>query len=106
MEMRKLKGKLLEHKKTYKNCAYILKCSVTTVNNKMQGKIPFDCWEAERISEWLGFSDSEKIDIFLIKILHNMQENMLNNKGRRRRVWKEKKKSHVRAWLSKIITIQ
>ena len=64
MEMRKLKGKLLEHGKTYKDCAYVLGCSVTTVSNKMQGKIPFDCWEAERISEWLGFSDSEKIDIF------------------------------------------
>ncbi len=64
MEMRKLKGKLIENKKTYRDCAQVLGCSITTVNNKMQGKIPFDCWEAERISDWLGLTDSEKIDIF------------------------------------------
>lgn len=27
----------------------------------MQGKVPCDCWKAEKISEWLGFSDLENI---------------------------------------------
>lgn len=62
--MRKLKGKLIENKKTYRDCAQVLGCSITTVNNKMQGKIPFDCWEAEKISNWLELTDSEKIEIF------------------------------------------
>lgn len=64
MEMSKLKGKLTERKKSYKDCAKMLGCSVTTINNKMQGRIPFDCWEAAQISEWLGLSSDECINIF------------------------------------------
>lgn len=74
MKVQKLKGKLREKEKTYKDCAKVLGCSVTTVSNKMQGKIPFDCWEAEQISNWLHLTNMERVDIFLSKDLHDMQE--------------------------------
>lgn len=46
--MKKLKGKLLGQGKTYKECAYVLGCPVTTISNKLQGKVPCDCWKAEK----------------------------------------------------------
>lgn len=65
MNLPRLKGKFVEHNKTYSDCAQMLGCSVTTVSNKMKGKVPFDCWEASKIIQWLGLSNEEGVEIFL-----------------------------------------
>lgn len=65
MDMNKLKGKLVEKKKTYEEAARILEMSVTTFNNKMQGRRSFDCAEAVMLSDWLSLTVDERIDIFL-----------------------------------------
>lgn len=61
----KLKGKLVEKKKTYEGAAKVIGISVTAFNNKMQGRSMFDCAEAVMLSDWLGLTNDEKIDIFL-----------------------------------------
>lgn len=65
MNRQKLKGKLYEEGKTYKDLAELLGKSVTTIFNKMNGVSEFDCAEACIISKWLMLSSKESIDIFL-----------------------------------------
>ena len=38
MKLEKLKGLLVEHKKTYADLAELLDISITTINSKMNGK--------------------------------------------------------------------
>lgn len=60
-----LKGKLLEKRKTYNECAAELGVSVTTFSDKMNGKSKFNVEEANILANFIGLSDVEKIDIFL-----------------------------------------
>lgn len=67
MNRQKLKGKLYEENKTYKDLADVLGKSVTTVSNKMNGASEFDCAEACIISKWLALSPKESIEFFCSK---------------------------------------
>ena len=51
MKLEKLKGLLVEHKKTYADLAELLGVSITTINSKMNGKTQFDVVEATIISD-------------------------------------------------------
>lgn len=73
MKLEKLKGLLVEHKKTYADLAELLGVSITTINSKMNGKTQFDVVEATMISDWLGLDCSSRGDIFLHNNLHNIQ---------------------------------
>ncbi len=73
MKLEKLKGLLVEHKKTYADLAELLGVSITTINSKMNGKTQFDVVEATMISDWLGLDCSSRVDIFLNDNLHNIQ---------------------------------
>ena len=63
MKLEKLKGLLLEDKKTYADLAELLGFSVTTINSK----------ETTMINDWLGLDCSSIVDIFLHNNLHNIQ---------------------------------
>ena len=65
MNVDKLKGKLTEMKKTYKDCSKHLGITITTFNNKMNGKSKFYIEEINKLSEFLGLTSEEKIDFFL-----------------------------------------
>lgn len=65
MNTDKLKGKLVEKKKTYEDCAIALDVSITTFSNKMNGKGSLYIEEVNILSNFLGLTDSEKVEIFL-----------------------------------------
>ena len=65
MNLDKLKGKLVENRKTYDECSKYLGITITTFSDKMNGKRRFYVDEVNRLSELLGLSNEEKIDIFL-----------------------------------------
>lgn len=65
MEMLKLKGLLTEKKKTYEDCAKHLNISVTSFNEKINGRRSFSCWEATELAEFLDLSCEERSHIFL-----------------------------------------
>ena len=73
MKLEKLKGLLLEDKKTYADLAELLGFSVTTINSKMNWKTQFDVVETTMINDWLGLDCSSILDIFLHNNLHNIQ---------------------------------
>ena len=63
--LNKLKGKLVENGKTYKDGAKALGVSTNTFNDKINGKRKFYVDEVNKLSELLKLTDKEKIDIFL-----------------------------------------
>lgn len=65
MNIDKLKGKLVEKKKTYEDCAKAINVSVTTFSNKMNGKGSFYIEEVNNLSDFLEFTNDEKVEIFL-----------------------------------------
>ena len=65
MNIDKLKGKLVERRKTYKDCAEHLNITITAFSNKMNGHSKFYVEEVNRLSELLELSTNEKISIFL-----------------------------------------
>lgn len=65
MNKDKLKGKLVEKKKTYEDCANALGVSITTFSNKMNGKGSLYIEEVNTLSNFLELTDNEKIEIFL-----------------------------------------
>ena len=72
-DLNKLKTVLFEHKKTYADCANALNISVTTFNDKIDGKRKFSVEEAQELSNLLELPEQLRIDIFLTWNLHNMQ---------------------------------
>ena len=72
-KMNALKGALTERNKTYKECAQNCGMSVTTFNNKINGRLPFTCWEVKQLGDFLDLSDSEIVRIFLSQNLHDVQ---------------------------------
>ena len=56
----KLKGKLVEKKKTYEDCATVLCVSITTFSNKLNGRGSLYIEEVNALSDYLGLTDSEK----------------------------------------------
>jgi len=65
MDMNKLKGKLTEKGKTYKDGAKLLGISTNAFSNKINNKSRFYVDEINKLAEWLELSNQEKIDIFL-----------------------------------------
>ena len=65
MELNKLKGKLIELKKTYEDCAKELGISTTAFSNKINGDSTFKLPEVNKLCEYLGLTDEEKVRIFL-----------------------------------------
>jgi len=66
MNLDKLKGKLVEKKKKYADCSKALGIETNTFSNKMNGKSKFYVDEVNKLSEFLGLTESEKVDIFLV----------------------------------------
>lgn len=65
MNSAKLKGKMKERDKTYKECADILDISLTSYSNKVNGINDFKLDEAKKLSDFLGCNTQETVDIFL-----------------------------------------
>ena len=65
MNANKLKGKLKEKEATYRQCADYIGISLTSFNNKMNGKSSFKLIEAEKLAMFLSMSVDEKASIFL-----------------------------------------
>ncbi len=65
MNKDKLKGKLVEKKKTYEDCADALGVSITTFSNKMNGKGSLYIEEVNILANFLCLTESEKVEIFL-----------------------------------------
>lgn len=65
MNSAKLKGKMKECDKTYKECADILDISLTAYSNKVNGITDFKLDEAKKLSDFLGCNTQETVDIFL-----------------------------------------
>lgn len=78
MNLSKLKGKLKEKGKTYKDGAEKIGQSVACFSNKMNGHSNFDVYEAAILCEWLEMDEKERLDIFLTDYLHNIQEKCAN----------------------------
>ncbi len=65
IKLNKLKGKIVEKKHAYKECAKALNISTTTFSNKMNGKSEFHIGEIKELSIFLKLTLEEKMDIFL-----------------------------------------
>lgn len=63
--LNKLKGKIRECQKTYKECADYLGISVTTFSDKINGTRKFYIDELDNLGDFLGMSKEEKGEIFL-----------------------------------------
>ncbi|AXI27295.1 toxin-antitoxin system, antitoxin component, Xre family protein [Gemella sp. ND 6198] len=67
MKFDKLKNKMFEKRKTYKDCADMLNISVVAFSNKINGYNEFKVTEAIRLSEFLTLTPEESYEIFFIK---------------------------------------
>lgn len=66
MANNKLKGKIAEAGYSQRSLARELGISKNTLNSKVNGKVPFNTLEIERLCEKLGIYDgAEKASIFL-----------------------------------------
>ena len=65
MNIDKLKGKLVEKKKTYEECSKAIGVTITTFSNKMNGNSKFYVEEINNLSKYLELTIEEKVDIFL-----------------------------------------
>lgn len=65
MNLPKLKGKMRERNKTYKQCASVLGISMTGFFNKISGKSPFNIVELDRLGDFLNMTVEERAEIFL-----------------------------------------
>ncbi len=65
MNLPKLKGIMRERDKNYMQCANAIGKSVASFNKRMNGKISFTIVELEDLGNYLGMTNSEKIEVFL-----------------------------------------
>jgi len=65
MNLDRLKGKIVECRKTYQECADYLGMSIATFSDKMNGKRKFYIDELDRLGDFLGMTKEEKADLFL-----------------------------------------
>lgn len=65
MNLNRLKGRIRENNKTYRDCAKIIGISVTSFNSKMNGKSRFYIDELEELGNFLDMTGEEKANIFL-----------------------------------------
>lgn len=64
MELKKLKVKLFTKNLTYEDISRVLKISVPTFSNKINGKNEFTLSEVTKLSVYLNLSKEEKEEIF------------------------------------------
>lgn len=64
MELKKLKVKLFTKNLTYEDVSRVLKISVPTFSNKINGKNEFTLSEVTKLSIYLNLSKEEKEEIF------------------------------------------
>ena len=67
MKFDKLKNKIFEKRKTYKECANVLGISVVAFSNKINGRYEFKVTEAIKLAEFLSLSSEESQSIFFNK---------------------------------------
>lgn len=65
MNLPRLKGIIRERGKNYNQCAEAIGKSVTAFNSKINGRVKFNIEELEKLGNFLGMSEGEKVDIFL-----------------------------------------
>ena len=73
MNLDKLKGKLVEKNKTYKDCAQYLGVSLTTFNKKMNNRSKWYVEEVVKLGRFLNLSKNEMMEIFLNNNLRDTQ---------------------------------
>ena len=64
MNIQKLKGVLVEKKKTYEDCSKILNLSITGFSNKMNNKSKFNIVEINTLVRYLELDTELAIEIF------------------------------------------
>lgn len=70
MKLEKLKNKIFENRKTYKDCAEMLDISVVAFSNKINGHTEFKVTEAIKLAEFLQLNSEESHTIFLTSNLN------------------------------------
>mgnify|MGYP002514765528 CR=1 FL=1 len=65
MNLPRLKGIIRERGKNYVQCSKAIGKSVASFNSKMNGKTNFSIVELEDLGNYLGMTDSEKVEVFL-----------------------------------------
>lgn len=60
-----LRGKIAEKETNYIECSKAINVTKTTFSKKMNGHTDFSVEQASLLSDYLGLTQSEKIDIFL-----------------------------------------
>lgn len=74
MNLELLKIKMSEARMTYDDGAKTIGTSITTFNDKMNGKRDFKVPEANALCNKLNLKDDDRIQIFLPRNLHSIQE--------------------------------
>lgn len=65
MDFNKLKGKMRESNKSYRECAKMIGISTASFNSKMNGRTRFYIDELEELAKILDMTFNEKANIFL-----------------------------------------
>lgn len=65
MNLNKLKGRIREGNKTYRDCAGTIGISLASFNSKINGKSRFYIDELEELGNFLNMTGDEKAEIFL-----------------------------------------
>lgn len=65
MNLNKLKGRIRESNKTYRECAKRIGISTASFNSKINGKSRFYIDELEELGNYLDMTGEEKAKIFL-----------------------------------------
>lgn len=65
MDMRKLKGKIVEEDMTVEELADTIGISATTLYRKLRAPLKMTIGDAIKIKDVLGLTDEEALDIFL-----------------------------------------
>lgn len=79
MKFDKLKNKIFEKRKTYKECANVLGISIVAFSNKINGRYEFKVTEVIKLAEFLSLTPEESQSIFLINNLNKIQTNQINS---------------------------
>ena len=65
MDLQRLDNIIKKQGRTYTECGKAIGKTVATFGKKMGGQVPIFLNEAEDLGNFLGMSDSEKIEVFL-----------------------------------------
>ena len=67
MKSNKLKAKLREYDFNYRDFSKKINSNVSSFNNKINGKIPFNSREIAKIKKILNLTNDEVVEIFINK---------------------------------------